>query len=44
WAPTVTFEEGLRETIDWFLANTTWLNHVTSGAYQNYYQSMYTNR
>lgn len=44
WAPTVTFEEGLRETIDWFLANTTWLNHVTSGAYQNYYHSMYTNR
>lgn len=44
WAPTVTFEEGLSETIDWFLANTTWLNHVTSGAYQNYYQSMYTNR
>jgi dTDP-glucose 4,6-dehydratase len=44
WAPTVTFEEGLRETIDWFLANKTWLNNVTSGAYQNYYQSMYTNR
>ena len=44
WAPTVTFEEGLRETIDWFLANTAWLNNVTSGAYQNYYQSMYTNR
>lgn len=44
WAPTVTFEEGLRQTIDWFLANTAWLNNVTSGAYQNYYQSMYTNR
>lgn len=44
WTPTVTFEEGLRETIDWFLANTAWLNHVTSGTYQNYYQSMYTNR
>lgn len=44
WTPTVTFEEGLCETIDWFLANTAWLNHVTSGTYQNYYQSMYTNR
>lgn len=44
WKPTVTFEEGLSETIDWFLSNTQWLNNVTSGAYQNYYQSMYTNR
>ncbi|MEA3425603.1 MAG: dTDP-glucose 4,6-dehydratase [Bacteroidota bacterium] len=44
WKPTVTFEQGLSETIDWFLANTTWLEHVTSGAYQHYYQSMYTNR
>ena len=44
WKPTVTFEEGLSETIDWFLANTAWLNNVTSGAYQNYYQSMYSNR
>lgn len=44
WKPTVTFEQGLSETIDWFLANTEWLNNVTSGAYQNYYQSMYSNR
>ncbi len=44
WKPTVTFEEGLSETIDWFLANTAWLNNVTSGTYQNYYQSMYINR
>lgn len=44
WKPGVTFEEGLSETIDWYLHNTEWLNHVTSGAYQNYYQSMYTNR
>ena len=44
WKPTVTFEEGLSETIDWYLNNTLWLNNVTSGAYQNYYQSMYTNR
>ena len=44
WKPTVTFEEGLSETIDWYLNNTLWLNNVTSGAYQNSYQSMYTNR
>jgi len=44
WKPTVTFEEGLSETIDWYLDNTEWLQNVTSGAYQNYYQSMYTNR
>lgn len=44
WKPTVTFEEGLSETIDWFLSNKTWLENVTSGAYQNYYQEMYTNR
>ncbi len=44
WKPSVTFEEGLSETIDWYLSNTEWLNHVTSGAYQNYYESMYTNR
>jgi len=44
WKPTVTFEEGLSETIDWYLSNTEWLQNVTSGAYQNYYQFMYTNR
>lgn len=44
WKPTVTFEQGLSETIDWFLSNKTWLEHITSGAYQHYYQSMYTNR
>ncbi len=44
WKPTVTFEEGLSETIDWYLNNTEWLQNVTSGSYQNYYQSMYNNR
>ncbi len=44
WKPTVTFEQGLSETIDWFLNNKTWLQNVTSGAYQNYYESMYDNR
>ncbi|MGI8892650.1 MAG: dTDP-glucose 4,6-dehydratase [Bacteroidia bacterium] len=41
WKPSVTFEEGLSETIDWYLENTKWLKHVTSGEYQNYYQQQY---
>jgi len=44
WKPSVTFQEGLSETIDWFLANTDWLNNVTSGNYQHYYESMYSNK
>lgn len=44
WKPSVTFEEGLSETIDWFLSNKEWLNNVTSGAYTQYYTNMYTNR
>jgi dTDP-glucose 4,6-dehydratase len=41
WSPTVTFEEGLSETIDWYLNNEDWLDSVTSGNYQNYYKSLY---
>ncbi|MEN9299252.1 MAG: dTDP-glucose 4,6-dehydratase [Bacteroidota bacterium] len=44
WEPSVTFEQGLSETIDWYLNNTEWLQRVTSGAYQHYYESMYGNR
>lgn len=44
WKPSVTFEVGLEKTVDWYLSNQQWLESVTSGAYQNYYQSMYTNR
>lgn len=44
WAPSVQFEEGLDKTIDWYLENTEWLEHVTSGAYQEYYQDQYVNR
>ncbi|RTL49063.1 MAG: dTDP-glucose 4,6-dehydratase [Sphingobacteriales bacterium] len=44
WKPTVTFEEGLNETIDWYLNNGEWLQQVTSGAYQQYYETMYTKR
>lgn len=41
WKPSVTFEQGLEKTIDWFLSNEEWLKNVTSGAYQNYYQKQY---
>jgi dTDP-glucose 4,6-dehydratase len=41
WKPTVTFEEGLEQTIDWYLANTDWLNNVTSGEYSKYYEKQY---
>jgi len=44
WSPSVTFEQGLAETIDWYLNNEEWLTNVTSGAYQQYYNEMYTNR
>jgi len=41
WSPSVTFEQGLSKTIDWFLTNQEWLDHVTSGDYQNYYETQY---
>lgn len=41
WKPSVTFEQGLSETIDWYLSNEEWLQHVTSGDYSNYYKSQY---
>ncbi|HEV8272725.1 MAG TPA: dTDP-glucose 4,6-dehydratase [Chitinophagaceae bacterium] len=41
WKPSVTFEQGLSETIDWYLQNTEWLKHVTSGEYQKYYEIQY---
>lgn len=43
WKPSVTFEEGLSETIDWYLNNQEWLTHVTSGSYRQYYTEMYDN-
>lgn len=43
WKPSVTFEEGLNKTIDWYLDNEDWLDHVTSGEYQLYYEKQYTN-
>jgi len=44
WKPSIDFPAGLDKTVDWFLNNREWLDHVTSGAYRHYYQSMYHNR
>ncbi|OAQ38534.1 dTDP-glucose 4,6-dehydratase [Pedobacter psychrophilus] len=44
WEPSLQFEEGLEKTVDWYLANETWLNNVTSGNYQHYYEEQYQNR
>ena len=41
WEPSLQFTEGLEKTIDWYLNNQDWLNNVTSGEYQNYYQNQY---
>jgi dTDP-glucose 4,6-dehydratase len=41
WSPSVTFEQGLENTIDWYLSNEDWLKNVTSGDYQKYYEKQY---
>jgi dTDP-glucose 4,6-dehydratase len=42
WKPSVTFEQGLERTVDWYLNNETWLKNVTSGEYANYYKKQYS--
>lgn len=44
WKPLVDFKQGLSQTIDWYLENESWLQNVTSGAYQKYYDEMYNDR
>lgn len=44
WEPSLQFEEGISKTIDWYLENETWLNNVTSGNYQKYYEEHYQDR
>lgn len=44
WKPGVTFEEGLSETVDWYLAHEAWWRHIISGEYQEYYRKMYEQR
>lgn len=44
WKPSLQFEEGLEKTVDWYLSNNKWLENVTSGDYQKYYQDQYVKR
>jgi dTDP-glucose 4,6-dehydratase len=44
WKPSLTFEEGLEKTVDWYLQNEDWVKHVTSGDYQQYYEQQYLKR
>lgn len=44
WVPSLQFEEGLSKTVDWYLDNKSWLDHVTSGDYQKYYEAQYQKR
>jgi len=44
WKPSLQFEEGLEKTVDWYLTNQEWLDNVTSGQYQSYYDKQYMNR
>ena len=44
WKPSITFEEGLEKTVDWYLANQDWVEEITSGDYQDYYEKMYASR
>ncbi len=44
WSPSLQFEQGLEQTVRWYLSNGEWMDNVTSGEYQNYYRQMYTER
>ncbi len=44
WKPSITFEDGLNQTIDWYLQNQEWVNRVTSGEYQKYFEKQYQGR
>ena len=44
WEPSLQFEEGIEKTVRWYLQNQDWLDNVTNGEYQNYYERMYGNR
>ncbi|MCK7532978.1 MAG: GDP-mannose 4,6-dehydratase [Marinilabiliales bacterium] len=44
WKPSLQFAEGLEKTVDWYLQNEEWLNHILSGDYEKYYQKQYHKR
>ena len=43
WEPSLQFEEGIEKTVRWYLDNQAWMDNVTSGDYQKYYDEMYKN-
>ena len=44
WQPSLQFEEGIEKTVRWYLQNQKWMDDITSGEYEKYYQSMYDQR
>ncbi|MBQ5648475.1 MAG: dTDP-glucose 4,6-dehydratase [Alistipes sp.] len=44
WEPSLQFEEGIEKTVQWYLENEAWLDNITSGAYERYYEEQYSNR
>lgn len=44
WEPSLQFEKGIEKTVRWYLENQEWMDHITSGEYEKYYESMYKNR
>ena len=44
WEPSLQFEEGIEKTVQWYLENEAWLDNITSGAYERYYEEQYANR
>ena len=44
WEPSLLFEEGIEKTVKWYLENEAWMDNITSGEYEKYYESMYSNR
>lgn len=44
WEPSLQFEEGIEKTVKWYLENQEWMDNITSGDYEKYYESMYAMR
>ncbi|MBQ8020138.1 MAG: GDP-mannose 4,6-dehydratase, partial [Paludibacteraceae bacterium] len=44
WEPSLQFEEGIEKTVKWYLENQEWMDKITSGEYEKYYDSMYSGR
>ena len=44
WEPSLQFEEGIEKTVRWYLENQEWMDNITSGEYEKYYQEMYIDR